>query len=139
MTLIYSSNYDSHLEHLHIEFKALKENAVFIIFFKKCSFLQPQIYFLGFLISSKGVSVDPRKIEAILDWPQPKSIKEIQSLLGLASFYRKFIRNFSTIAGPLTECLKATIPSSWGDTQTKNFEELERTLSSTSILRFPDF
>ena len=74
--LVYSQNHESHVEHLITIITTLQENALYINI-KKCSFFQHQLYFLGLIISSKGISVDPHKIEAIVDWPQPKSLKEI--------------------------------------------------------------
>ena len=114
--LVYSNTYDEHLSHLHKLFKILQENKLSINF-KKCSFSVKEIYFLGFLINEFEIFVDPNKIKAIKDWPQPRTVKKLQSFLGLTSFYRKFITNLITIASSLTKCLKKR-KFAWTNSQT---------------------
>ena len=73
---------------------------------KKCRFNTKEVHFLGFIVSPSGVHMEPERIENIKNWPEPQSIREIQAFIGFANFYRRFIRNFSAIAGPLTSMLK---------------------------------
>lgn len=94
-----------HLEHLKIFFQALTQHELYINL-KKCSLLQTEIHFLGYIISPQGVVVDPKKIQTIKDWPALTTVKDVQCFQGSASFYRKFIKDFSTLAAPLTKCLK---------------------------------
>jgi hypothetical protein len=102
----------------------LKEEAL-LINLKKCTFLQKELVYLGFVVSKEGLKIDPEKVKAILDWQTPKCTFDMQSFHGWVSFYRKFIRNFSHICAPLTECVKKDT-FHWKTTTTKLFEYLKK-------------
>ena len=105
----------------------------------KCTFGVDKIVFLGFVVSSKGVHVDESKIKAIKMWPQPTNLQQVHSFLGLAGFYRRFVKDFSTIATPLHALSKKNAPFVWGPSQSSTFDELKSLLTQAPILALPNF
>ncbi|XP_016401942.1 uncharacterized mitochondrial protein AtMg00860-like [Sinocyclocheilus rhinocerous] len=111
-----------HLQHVAEVLKCLRE---FHLFLKaeKCSFHQSSVQFLGYSISSRGIQIDERKVEAIRNWPTLTTIKELKCLLGFANLYRRFFQNYSTITSPLTSLLKNKPKSlSWSPSATEAFQ-----------------
>ncbi len=104
--LIYSKTYEEHVRHVRAVLRRLLQHQLYAKA-EKCEFHQETIYFLGYVISSRGVAMDEQKVRAVVNWPQPTTLKELQRFLGFANFYRRFIRNFSTIAAPMTSMIKA--------------------------------
>ena len=134
--IIYSPDFDSHLCHLkevldRIAQAGLKLNP------KKCHLFQKQVEYLGHVVSSKGISTNPEKIKAVKDWPQPQSLSELRSYLGLCSYYRRFIRNFSTIAHPLCQLMEKNTPFLWSHDCDIPFESLKHALISSPLLSYP--
>ncbi|XP_074315415.1 putative mitochondrial protein AtMg00860 [Silene latifolia] len=105
---------------------------------EKCSFMVPEVPFLGYIVSGQGISVDQEKAVAIKPWPTPTNITEARAFHGLAFFYRRFIINFSAIAAPINECLKKG-DFKWTSTTQATFEEIKDRICSTHILVLPDF
>ena len=103
--LIFSKTKEEHLDHIRQVFQRLKEKKL-LINLKKCSFMQEEIVYLGFVISTDGLKMDPEKVKAILEWPTPENVSEVRSFHGLASFYRKFIKNFSVVCNAMTKIMR---------------------------------
>ncbi|GJV72947.1 putative reverse transcriptase domain-containing protein [Tanacetum coccineum] len=103
--LIYSKNKKEHEEHLKAILELLKKEELYAKF-SKCEFWLPKVQFLGHVIDSQGIHVDPAKIESIKDWASPKTPTEIRQFLGLNGYYRRFIKGFSKIANPRTSLLR---------------------------------
>ncbi|GJX25873.1 putative reverse transcriptase domain-containing protein [Tanacetum coccineum] len=100
--MIYSKNKQEHEEHLKLILELLKKDELYAKF-SKCEFWIPKVQFLGYVIDSEGIHVDPTKIESIKDLASPKSLTEVRQFLGLAGYYRRFIEGFSKIAKPMTK------------------------------------
>ena len=135
--LIYSQSKEEHLAHLRQVLLTLREAKLYVNL-KKCSFMQPHVLFLGFIVSEHGVSADPEKVRVIREWPEPQSITETRSFHGLASFYRRFIRGFSTIMAPITEFLKNK-EFQWFNAASQTFREIKVRMTEAPVLRYPDF
>lgn len=135
--LIYSADEGAHVKHVETVLATLSQHQLYANF-KKCEFGQREVAYLGHRISSKGVSVDPSKIQAIVSWPIPKNIRELRGFLGLSGYYRKFIKNYAHLAGPLTDQLKAD-KFGWTDDASRAFEALKQALAAAPVLRMPDF
>ncbi|KAL0283002.1 UNVERIFIED_CONTAM: Retrovirus-related Pol polyprotein from transposon [Sesamum angustifolium] len=96
-----------------------------------------EIAFLGHVVSKEGVQPDPAKAKAIKEWEPPKNVTEVRSFLGLAGYYRRFVKDFSVVAKPLTNLLKKNAPFNWNDKCAQSFEELKNRLTSALILALP--
>ncbi|GJV72716.1 putative reverse transcriptase domain-containing protein [Tanacetum coccineum] len=126
-----------HEEHLKLILELLKKEELYAKF-SKCEFWIPKVQFLGHVIDSKGIHVDPAKIESIKDWASPKSPTEIRQFLGLAGYYRRFIEGFSKIAKPMTKLTQKKVKFVWGDKQEAAFQLLKQKLCSAPILALPE-
>ena len=103
--LIYSESWADHLRHVRAVLSTLQQHQLFVKR-SKCTFGVESISYLGHIISAAGVAMDPAKVQAVADWPQPRSARAVRGFLGLAGYYRKFVGEFGTIAAPLTALLR---------------------------------
>jgi hypothetical protein len=122
--LIYSRNEKEHAKHLRIVLQHLRDHKLYAKF-SKCEFWLKSVKFLGHTISQEGISVDPSKVQEVMDWKPPKSIHQIRSFLGLAGYYRRFIPDLSRIAKPMTELLKKGVKFMWREACEKAFHTFE--------------
>ncbi|XP_042400862.1 uncharacterized protein LOC121990874 [Zingiber officinale] len=134
--LIYSRSEEEHRRHLRIVLETLRREHLYAKF-SKCAFWLPSVGFLGHIVSSRGIIVDPQKIEAITSWEQPKMVQEIRSFLGLARYYQRFVEGFSSIALPLTRLTRKGEKFSWTESCEQSFQELKRRLISAPVLVLP--
>ncbi|GJT80535.1 putative reverse transcriptase domain-containing protein [Tanacetum coccineum] len=134
--LIYSKSKQEHEEHLKLILELLKKEELYSKF-SKCEFWIPKVQFLGHVIDSEGIHVDPAKIESIKDWTSPKSPTKIRQFLGLAGYYRRFIEEFSKIAKLMTKLTQKKVKFVWGDKQEATFQLLKQKLCSAPILVLP--
>nr|GEW76359.1 putative reverse transcriptase domain-containing protein [Tanacetum cinerariifolium] len=135
--LIYSKSKQEHEEHLKLILELLKREQLYAKF-SKCEFWISKVQFLGHVIDSQGIHVDPAKIESIKDWASPKSATEIRQFLGLAGYYRRFIKGFSKIARPMTKLTQKKIKFEWDDKQEEAFQVIKQKLCSAPILALPE-
>jgi hypothetical protein len=135
--LIYSKSWAEHIKHLGMVLQILQENQLFVKR-EKCQFGQEQVNYLGHIISSQGVSMDPEKIVAMVQWPRPRSVKALRGFLGLTGYYRKFIEGYGFIASPLTQLLKKDA-FTWNESAERAFEQLKKAMTTGPVLALPDF
>nr|GEU97891.1 hypothetical protein [Tanacetum cinerariifolium] len=126
-----------HEEHLKTILELLKKEDLYAKF-SKCEFWIPKVQFLGHVIDSQGIHVDPAKIESVKYWTSPKSLTEIRQFLGLAGYYRRFIEEFSKMAKPMTKLTQKKVKFEWGDKQEAAFQLLKQKLCSAPILALPE-
>ena len=135
--LIYSRTREEHADHLKVVLEVLREHQLYGKF-SKCEFWLEEVQFLGHVISTKGITVDPTKIETVLKWERPKTVTELRSFLGLAGYYRRFVEGFSKKVSSLTQLTRKDQSFSWTDECEECFEHMKRCLSTASVLVIPD-
>ncbi|KAD7479605.1 hypothetical protein E3N88_02741 [Mikania micrantha] len=135
--LIFSRTEKDHSQHLREMLMTLRRERLYAKF-SKCAFWLREVQFLGHVVNSSGISVDPSKIETVIKWSPPKTPTEIRSFLGLAGYYRRFIQDFSKIASPLTKLTRKDVKYCWGPEQDNAFQFLKEKLTNAPVLALPE-
>ncbi|RDX94050.1 Retrovirus-related Pol polyprotein from transposon 17.6, partial [Mucuna pruriens] len=136
--LVCSKCIDDHILHVKSVLLLLKQECLYVSL-EKCTLCIFEVVFLGYVVGSKGVKVDSEKVKAIKNWPAPKIIGEVRSFHGLASSYRCFVKEFSTLSSPLNEIVKENIGFKWEESEERDFQALKERLPNASILALPNF
>ena len=134
--LIYSKSENEHEDHLRIMRQVLRDHQLYAKF-RKCEFWLTEVKFLGHMVSASGVLIDPKKVEAFMSWERLKLVFEIRSFVGLARYYRRFIKDFSQLAAPMTRLTRNEVKFEWNDLCEMAFQELKRRLTLSHILIVP--
>lgn len=138
--LIYSKTPEEHEQHIRLVLQRLREHQLFARR-AKCHFNQPEVTFLGHVVGVNGVKVDPRKVQAVQDWPIPTDVHQLRSFLGLANYFRKFIQGYSTLVRPLTDLLRddKSVQKLWSTEAQHAFDGVKWALTHAPVLVLPDF
>ena len=134
--LIYSKDIESHQRHVREALGILRNHQLYAKA-SKCEFFKESIQFLGHTISANGVAMENNKVKAICEWPTPKNLSDVRAFLGLAGYYRKFVKGFSKISMPLTLLLHKNQPFNWLSEQQRAFDQLKRAVTDAPVLVLP--
>jgi hypothetical protein len=135
--LIYSKNREDHKRHLRTILGKLRAHQLYAKL-SKCEFWLETIAFLEHILTAEGIEVDPSKVEALSKWRQPSNVSEVRSFLGMAGYYRRFIKGFSSIARPMTELLKRYHKFVWTPKCEGSFQIIKKKLTIAPVLTLPD-
>jgi hypothetical protein len=136
--IIYSKTFEEHLQHIDEVFGRIRE-ANLRLKAEKCKFAAQELQFLGHVVGQDGVKPDPEKVDKIVNYPVPRNIRELRGVLGLFSYYRRFIKDFSQKASFLYELLKKENEYIWTKNQQEAFEELKQLITTAPVVKYPDF
>ena len=135
---IHSATFEEHVMHVHLVLEALNQ-ANLLLKPSKCVWFSDEVKVLGHLITKNEVKMDPKKVEAIKNRSPPTTVKEVQRFIGLANYYRRFIKNFALIAAPLYKLLRKENKFEWNIQEQEAFNKLVTALASYPVVRHPDF
>ena len=136
--IVFGRNFDEYLENFKAVWQRLRL-ANLRLKPSKCALFREKVPFLGHVVTRTGVEVDPAKTSAVENWPEPETVKDVRAFLGLASYYRRYIPNFATLAAPLVDLIKKDCPKHiiWTTKHDKAFRELKTALAAPPVLSYP--
>ena len=127
--IVFSESLSDHVPHVRSILEVLLQHKLYAKV-EKCEFHKDQMTFVGYLVSQEGIGMDPAKVSAVLDWTTPRTVKEVQSYLGFANFYRKFINNYSALTTPLTSLTRKTAKFVWSPAAEEAFRTLQHAFTT---------
>ena len=136
--LVYSNDWKDHDTHLRVVLETLKKKQLYEKL-SKCEFWLREVSFLGHIISEEGIRVDPKKIEVIIEWKPLRNVTEVRSFLGLAGYYRRFVKGFSMTVAPMIRLLQKNTRFEWSEKCQASFEKLKAFLIKASVLTQPTY
>ena len=136
--LVFSSSLEDHVKHVRVALERLLQAQLYGRL-HKCEFFKHSVEYLGFEVSSTGIKASVDKVKIVQDWPEPQNVHDVRSFLGLVNYYRRFIRDYSQIAKPLTDLTKDKVKFKWAEDQVAAFNKLKFALTTAPILRLPNF
>ena len=131
--LIYSETLGEHRQHVQTVLKRLREHGLQVDI-SKCEFETTKVTYLGLIVSTKGICMDPKKVACVQEWPTPHSVRDVQGFIGFANFYRRFIPEFSRLAAPLTHLTKKEVPFIWDASCENSFQSIKRAFKDGTML-----
>ena len=136
--LVYSKDQENHDTYLRVVLETLRKEQLYAKL-SKCEFWLNEVSFLGHLVSEEGIRVDPRKIEVIIEWKPSRNVTEVRSFLGLASYYRRFVKRFSMTRAPMTRLLQKNVKFEWSEKCQVSFDKLKAFLTEAPVLTQPTY
>ena len=134
--LVYSKDRKSHDTHLRVVLETLRKEHLYAKL-SKCEFWMNEVSFLGHIVSKEGIRVDPKKIEVVVEWKPPRNVTKVRSFLGLAGYYRRFVKGFSMTAAPMTRLLQKNVKYEWSEKCQRSFDKLKAFLTEAPVLTQP--
>ena len=136
--LVYSKNQEDHDAHLWVVLETLRKEQLYEKL-SKCEFWPGEVSFLGHIVSEEGIRVDPKKIEVIIEWKPQRNVPEVRSFLGLAGYYRRFVKGFLMTVAPMTRLVQKNVRFEWSEKCQASFEKLKAFLTEASVLTQPTY
>ena len=134
--LMYSKYWENHDTHLRVMLEALRKEQLYAKL-SECEFWLNEVSFLGHIVSEEGIQVDPKKIEVVVEWKPLRNVTEVRSFLGLAGYYRRFVKGFSITATPMTILLQKNVKYEWSEKCQRSFDKLKTFLTEAPVLTQP--
>ena len=131
--LVYSKDWENHDTHLRVVLETLRKERLYEKF-RKCEFWLNEVSFLGHIVSKEGIRVDPKNIEVVVERKPPRNVTEVRSFLGLACYYKRFIKGFSMTAAPMSRLLQKNVKFEWSEKCQISFDKLKAFLTEAPVL-----